>query len=181
MNDKQSMYDQLINQQNQLNDEKLHIWMDYTLFSWRWWFGFLLMVLFIGFWIKFRKKESTHRLLYTGLFIAIFSSFLDMIGDFLGLWDYRYEVLPFTHNYFPWDLIVLPISMMTFIQIKPHVRPITKAIIYAAIASFVGLPLLTWLGVYKPLHWKYIYSFPILILIYMAASYIASREKFKEL
>jgi hypothetical protein len=47
---------------------------------------------------KVQKKESTDRLLYTGLFVAIFTSFLDMVGDFLGLWDYRYEVFPLTSN-----------------------------------------------------------------------------------
>ncbi|WP_172460100.1 hypothetical protein [Priestia endophytica] len=41
---------------------------------------------------EIQKKESTDRLLYTGLFVAILASFLDMIGVFLGLWEYRYEV-----------------------------------------------------------------------------------------
>ncbi|WP_019392568.1 hypothetical protein [Priestia filamentosa] len=57
--------------------------------------------------------------------------------------NYRYEVFPLTSNYFPWDFIVLPISMMAFIQIKPQVWPIVKAIIYASVSSFVGLPVLT--------------------------------------
>ncbi|WP_318842036.1 CBO0543 family protein [Priestia megaterium] len=113
--------------------------------------------------------------------IAIFSSFLDMIGDFLGLWDYRYEVFPLTSNYLPWDLFLLPISMMFFIQVKPKIKPVIKALIYSALASFIGLPLLNWIGVYKPLHWRYIYSFPILVAIYIAASYIASKRKFEKL
>ncbi|WP_310649025.1 CBO0543 family protein [Priestia aryabhattai] len=113
--------------------------------------------------------------------IAIFSSFLDMIGDFLGLWDYRYEVFPLTSNYLPWDLFLLPISMMFFIQVKPKIKPVIKALIYSAVASFIGLPLLNWIGVYKQLHWRYIYSFPILVVIYIAASYIASKRKFEKL
>ncbi|MFQ6389119.1 CBO0543 family protein [Priestia aryabhattai] len=113
--------------------------------------------------------------------IAIFSSFLDMIGDFLGLWDYRYEVFPLTSNYLPWDLFLLPIPVMFFIQVKPKIKPVIKALIYSALASFIGLPLLNWIGVYKQLHWRYIYSFPILIVIYIAASYIASKRKFEKL
>jgi len=100
-----------------------------------------------------------------------------MIGDFLGLWDYRYEVFPLTSNYLPWDLFLLPIPVMFFIQVKPKIKPVIKALIYSALASFIGLPLLNWIGVYKPLHWRYIYSFPILIVIYIAASYIASKRK----
>ncbi|WP_376738448.1 CBO0543 family protein [Priestia aryabhattai] len=113
--------------------------------------------------------------------VAIFSSFLDMIGDFLGLWDYRYEVFPLTSNYLPWDLFLLPIPVMFFIQVKPKIKPVIKALIYSALASFIGLPLLNWIGVYKPLHWRYIYSFPILVVIYIAASYIASKRKFEKL
>ncbi|MGP0686627.1 CBO0543 family protein [Priestia aryabhattai] len=113
--------------------------------------------------------------------IAIFSSFLDMIGDFLGLWDYRYEVFPLTSNYLPWDLFLLPIPVMFFIQVKPKIKPVIKALIYSVLASFIGLPLLNWIGVYKQLHWRYIYSFPILIVIYIAASYIASKRKFEKL
>lgn len=181
MKDKESIYDTYFEKQKELNDEKIHIWLDYTLFSWRWWLGVALILLLIGLWIKFRKRESTDRLLYTGLFVAIFSSFLDMIGDFLGLWDYRYEVFPLTSNYLPWDLFLLPISMMFFIQVKPEINPVIKALIYSALVAFIGLPLLNWIGIYKPSHWRYIYSFPILIVIYLAASYIASRRKFEKL
>ncbi len=181
MANKTLIYDRYFEKQSELHDEKLQIWMDYTLFSWRWWLGVFLILLLVGFWIKFRKKESTDRLLYAGLFVAILSSFLDMIGDFLGIWDYRYEVFPLTSNYLPWDLVLLPISMMFFIQVKPQISPIIKAVVYSALASFIGLPLLTWIGLYKPLHWKYLYSFPILIIIYLAGSYIASRKDFEKI
>ena len=63
MKDKESIYDTYFEKQKELNDEKLHIWLDYTLFSWRWWLGVALILLLIGLWIKFRKKESTDRLL----------------------------------------------------------------------------------------------------------------------
>lgn len=180
MANKTSIYNNYFEKQNDLNYEKLHIWLDYTVFSWRWWLGVLIMVCLTVIWLKFRKKESTDRLLYTGLFVAILASFLDMIGVFLGLWEYRYEVFPLTHNYFPWDLFLLPISIMIILQIKPNMNPFIKGIIYAGFSSFIGLPLLTWLDIYKPIKWEYIYSFPILVIIYLAAHYVSLRNQFEK-
>lgn len=57
MKDKESIYDTYFEKQKELNDEKLHIWLDYTLFSWRWWLGVALILLLIGLWIKFRKRK----------------------------------------------------------------------------------------------------------------------------
>ncbi|MDI3093414.1 hypothetical protein QJ133_20010 [Priestia megaterium] len=36
MKDKESIYDTYFEKQKELNDEKLQIWLDYILFSWRW-------------------------------------------------------------------------------------------------------------------------------------------------
>ncbi|MGE1195904.1 hypothetical protein [Priestia megaterium] len=52
--------------------------------------------------------------------------------------------------------------MIFFIQVKPKINPVIKALIYSAVGAFIGLPLLNWIGIYKPLHWRYIYSFPFL-------------------
>lgn len=36
MANKTSIYNNYFEKQNDLNHEKLHIWLDYTVFSWRW-------------------------------------------------------------------------------------------------------------------------------------------------
>ena len=68
------------------NKEYFHYWKEHTLFHWDFW---LTLVLFIFcpiiFWIKFRKKKSTNRLLFVGFFVAIISSWMDFIGVQCGL------------------------------------------------------------------------------------------------
>jgi len=164
-----------------LNKQKLSIWKDETLFTWQWWFGVCLIVLFVFIWIKFRKKDSTNRLLYVGFFVAIICSMLDAIGNFLGLWDYHYEVLPFAPSYVPRSLILLPILVMFFLQIKPHVHPVLKALLYAVVTAFIALPFLKWIDIYKPVHWHYIYSFFIQFFIYLGAHVLSRKTHFSSL
>jgi hypothetical protein len=50
-----------------------------------------------------------------------------------------------------------------------------------ALSSFIGLPLLSWLELYQLLNWKYIYSFPIMVGIYLLAHFISREDKFSRL
>lgn len=52
---------------------RFDLWKYEVLFSWRWWFGLTLFFLMWGIWIAFRKRESTHRLLYAGMFVMLVS------------------------------------------------------------------------------------------------------------
>jgi hypothetical protein len=87
--------------EDKLHSEKIQLWMDHSLFTWQWWLGVVLLFLPIILWLLFRKRGSTDRLLYAGFFVSIISSFLDSIGDFSHLWEYNYEVFPFTTYYLP--------------------------------------------------------------------------------
>jgi hypothetical protein len=164
----------------QAYNEKFQIWLDHVLFTWRWWMGVLIIVFCIWVWLRWRKRESADRLLYAGFFTAIIATLLDLNGNFFGLWDYSYEVLP-AAAYLPWDLFLIPTVVMLLLLYKPDINPWIKAIFLGALTSFVGLPLLTWLGVYQPLNWYYIYSFPIQMVIYLLAHFISRREKFLRL
>jgi hypothetical protein len=70
----------------------------------------------------------------------IIAALLDILGAQMGLWHYRYEVVPLLPSYFPWDFTLMPITLMLFIQIKPNRNPWMKAIIFALISSFIAEP-----------------------------------------
>ncbi|MGO4886160.1 CBO0543 family protein [Anaerobacillus sp. MEB173] len=175
------IFDDYFLKQNQLMNEKFQIWLEHSLFSWQWWFGLILLVISIIFWIKFRKKDSTNRLLYSGFFVAIVASFLDLIGTSLGLFHYHYEIFPFAANYLPWSIIMLPISIMIFLQIKPKANPFFKAAIYSAVASFIVLPFLNFIEIYHPIRWNYFYSFPILVTLYLITHFLVRRNNFEKI
>ncbi|WP_052737995.1 CBO0543 family protein [Bacillus sp. SA1-12] len=90
-------------------------------------------------------------------------------------------MIPTIPAFGPWDLTVLPVTVMFFIQFKPHRSPIIKAIIFGSGAAFIGEPIFKWLDLYEPNHWKSIYSFPIYIFIYLASHFISTRKHYKEL
>ncbi|MCR2803564.1 CBO0543 family protein [Paenibacillus soyae] len=143
--------------------------MNAFLFTWQWWLGVALIVVPWFIWFVIRDRQSTGRLLSAGLFVMIFSAVLDTIGIESGLWSYPIKVIPSPTLSFSFRLSVLPVLAMLFIQIKPHLNPFVKAVVYGIIAAYVGLPLLTLIDMYKKINWAYTYSFLILTGMYLAA------------
>lgn len=161
--------------------EKYQIWLDHILFTWRWWLGIAVILICLWTWFQLTKNESGNRLLFVGFFTALIATCFDLIGVFFGLWDYRYEVFPPINSYLPWNLLVIPTLVIVLIRIKPYAHPFIKALVLGAVTSFLGLPLLNWIGLYEPLNWNYIYSFPIQVIIYLLADFMSRRGKFAPL
>lgn len=65
------------------------------------------------------------------------------------------------------------------IQCKPKLSPYIKATAFGAAAAFVIEQAAECLGLYKIIAWKHIYSFPIFILIYLAADWVSKRRHFE--
>lgn len=161
----------------QLHNEQFQLWLNHILFTWRWWLGVMMILVCIGVWIWLWKKKSAGRLMYVVCFTAFLATFLDSLGNFFGLWAYRYEVVPF-YTYLPWDVFMLPTVILLLLLYKSNLNPLWKALFLGALTTFVGLPLMTWLGIYEPKHWRFIYSFPIQMVIYLLAHFISRRNKF---
>ncbi|CAN7654495.1 hypothetical protein LJR153_005060 [Paenibacillus sp. LjRoot153] len=160
---------------------KVHNWQAYVLFSGLWWFGVILSVVPWIIWFFVRKKHSTDRILYVGFFVMVISLVLDILGDQFGFWHYRFNVIPILPTYFPWDITLMPLTIMFLIQVKPKANPFFKAILFALLTSYVGEPLIKWMMIYNPLKWKYTFSVPIQFAIYLIAHYISKRDKFQKI
>jgi hypothetical protein len=163
------------------NIDMINIWLKHVLFSWRWWLGVALTFIPWILWIKFRKKESTSRLLFVGFFVILICSWLDLMGILFGLWSYYFNVVPFSPAFLPWDFTLLPVTIMFLLQIKPQISPIIKAIGFSIFSSFMAEPFFTWIETYNPKHWRYIYSFPIVIVIYLVSDWLSKRVNFEKL
>jgi hypothetical protein len=176
-----NIIDNNVNQIEQLLSQKISIWKEYVLFSKLWWMGVALSIIPWVLWSIYRRKQSTDRLLYVGFLVMTISLGLDVLGDQLGLWHYRFQVIPVLPTYIPWDITFMPLGIMTLIQVKPDTNPWLKAILFALFTSYLAEPFFQWLSVYQPSHWRYSYSVPIQFTIYMAANYISRRNKFSSL
>jgi len=157
------------------------LWTSSVFLTWRWFFGISLIIVPWIVWFIIKKKQSTDRLLYAGFSVMLMSSFLDVVGIALGLWSYPFNVFPLMPEFIPFDICALPVATMVLIQIFPKVKPVYKALFYAAAGSFIFQPLMHLISLYDPMQWQNYYSFPILAGIYMAADFFATRTRFEKL
>lgn len=175
------LIDQNASKAEKIIDQKVDIWSSYTLFSDLWWMGVALTVVPWILWFFYRKKESTDRLLYIGFYVMVFSLTLDVLGDQFGLWHYRFNVIPVLPTYFPWDITLMPLTIMVLLQVRPKSNPYLKAILFALGSSYIAEPFFAWLQVYNPIRWNYSYSVPIQFIIFLTAHYLSRRQKFSNL
>jgi hypothetical protein len=70
---------------------------------------------------------------------------------------------------------------MAFLQYKPHISPLLKAVVFSALTCFVAEPIFVWMGYYNPKHWEYYYSFPIYIVLYLIAYKFSTSTRFEKL
>jgi hypothetical protein len=167
---------------DQANDYILQVWLDHIVFSWQWWVQLSLTVFPWVIWILLRKKKSSDRLLYAGLFSMITASWLDTFGVALGLWSYKWEVIPIIPSFVPWNLSLLPVALMFALQLNPlKLNRYFKGVVFSAISSFLVEPFFVWIDFYHPERWNYIYSFPIVLSIYLIADYISRRTDFEKI
>lgn len=160
---------------------RMEIWEQEILFSWRWWFGVGITLFAWILWLFIHKRDSSDRLLYSGMFVACISIALDAIGMQLKAWHYLYPVVPVIPSYLPYDLAIMPVTVMIIIQVKPYIKPIYKAIFFALLAAFVGEPFFKWIKIYDPINWKYIYSIPFYLIIYLIADMLSRRTHFNKI
>ncbi|TYS67467.1 hypothetical protein FZC76_12830 [Sutcliffiella horikoshii] len=170
--------DQINVQQSELYNQIIDLWFQEVLFTWRWWVGVALTFFSWLFWIVYHKKESRYRLLNAGFFVMTASLILDSLGVQLGLWSYRFEVIPFILAYLPYNLALMPVVVMSLIQFKPHFSPLIKSIVFGVLTAYVGEPLVYFLKVYNPYNWQYFFSVPIYMLIYLIANWLTTREAY---
>lgn len=174
----EKLIDDNIEQIHRLIEVKVDIWKEYVVFSELWWLGVMLSIIPWIVWYIFRKKNSVDLILYAGFFVIIIALALDILGDQFSLWHYRFNVLPIVPTYIPWDITLMPVSVMFFLQIKPNTNVWIKAILFSLFSAYLAEPFFQWMGVYVPFKWKYTYSVPIQICIYLIAHYLTRRGKF---
>lgn len=166
---------------HQIEMEYYNYWKEHTLWHWEFWLSLVLTFSPWVLWFIFRKRGSEARLLLAGTFTLVVASTFDLFGVAFGLWHYSGKVMPIIPTFIPWDFSLIPVTMMLFLQYKPTLNPLLKAVIYSALASFVGEPLFEWVGLYTSENWSSLYSFPIYITIYLIAYRISKVKSYDPL
>ncbi|WP_343270632.1 CBO0543 family protein [Lentibacillus songyuanensis] len=154
-------------------------WQEGMFLHWEWWISALLAVGAWVFWIFYRKKDSTSRLLYAGLISISIGICFDYVGEALGLWHYAVKILPTFPAFVPFHFCLLPVVIMFLIQTKPHIAPWKKGVVFSLLTSYVGEPIFVWAGIYVMTGWHYIYSLPLYFLLFLFCDAMAKRTSFQ--
>lgn len=166
----------IMDEYTKAHDEIEYVWKTQMVFTWHWWLDVTLAVLPWILWLIVRDRKKTHSLLYAGLFTMLVASLLDMAGVSQGNWNYNTLLLPYFTEYLPWDLTIMPVAAMLFLQFFPKINPWIKGAVFGAIAAYVVEPIFVWLGVYEQSGWEHHYSLPIYFAIYMIGNWLYSRS-----
>lgn len=150
--------------------------------TWQWWIGLALFIIPWLVWIKYRKKDSTGRLLLAGLLIIILSLTIDLAALSLGLWSYPLIIIPLAPFLFlPYHFSLAPVGIMFALQIKPQMNSLLKGILFSAIAAFGGMNFFNAIDFYNPKSWSTLYDFVIFLTLYYAGYWITRMESLRRL
>lgn len=143
-------------------------WIEHAFLTWQWWV-LVFVTIFIWFlWWKKVDKKRIHLMLNYGLILGFFSLTLDMIGQNHGAWAYPIRLYwAFIPPMIPFDITYIPVLFMLIYQKygQKWTYFLTAVSITSAFLSFIIEPIFKWIGIYVIYKWKYIYSFPIYIVL----------------
>ncbi|HBP63436.1 MAG TPA: hypothetical protein DD730_04010, partial [Desulfosporosinus sp.] len=115
---------------------------------------------------KFVDKRRLLEIVAFGFLINILATFLDVVGSELLLWNYTLRILPQIPLLFPVDFVIVPIFYMLVYQRYTNWKHyLLASTILAIVLSFVAEPIAVYIGQYQLISWKFIYSFPIYIVL----------------
>ncbi|WNF35265.1 CBO0543 family protein [Bacillaceae bacterium IKA-2] len=160
----------------------LDYWKTHTLFSFNWWFLFVTTIGFLILWLWLLDKSRVIEIITFGLLLTTIVCILDLIGITLVLWSYPDRLAPFLTPIFEVHRIHMPILYMLIYQYFKPWKSFILVITFASfIFAFVLEPITVWLGVYIIHNWRYMYSFPIYILLGITFKYLMIKFKHIEL
>lgn len=158
-------------------DLEREYWVQNDLFSFDWWFLFLLSIILWIVWWKFADKKNLTQISLYGLFVGIESVLLNVTLTNSMVWGYQNTLFYlFSPILVPYDLAMMPVVYMLayqkFIKWKTF---LIANISISVVFTFVVEPTLEWLKIYKEYNFPSIYSLLIYILIAIVSKWIVEK------
>lgn len=149
----------------------VHQWKQEIVFTWEWWLLVGLTIIPLVLWWNIVDKKRAHEIAFYGCMITITAVILDDFGINLSWWSYPMNLIPMLPPLLTADTILVPIALMTVYQLfSSNWKTFLIAnLIAGAFIAFVAEPIFVWIGYYRLISWKFIYSFAF----YVAASSLA--------
>lgn len=162
------LFDQIIQAENQLTDLRMEYWQKYELFEVQWWILLAILIIPLVIWWKLVDKNRFFQIAFLGFLAFLIALEADILGHEMGVWHYPHKLLCFGPQLLPIDFSLFSVTYMLVYQYYSSWKQyLIAATIVAVIFTFVGEPLLDYLGIYKLVSWEYWYSLPIYFLIFV--------------
>jgi hypothetical protein len=182
MNGQDTLINDIIKLKMQLRGMFIEHYLTREVFTWVWWVGICFTIIPLIIWWKVVDKKRLLEISVFGMIVNISAVFLDVFGSELVLWEYPIRLLPQTLLLFPVDFMLLPVVFMIIYQKCPKWgKFLLLSALSGAALAFIAEPLAIWIGEYRLINWKLIYSFPIYILINIFAKFITGFLQSKQL
>ncbi|PLT29434.1 CBO0543 family protein [Peribacillus deserti] len=142
-----------------VNDILEH-WYHEDFLSIRWWFLFGCTLIPYYIWWKLVERDRFFEIFTFGLVTTITSCIFDVVGVYLGLWDYPAQFIPLVPFFVPADITAIPVTSMLLYQYCKHWKSFTAAsMALSAVFAYVFEPLFIKLDIFEIYKWKHTYGF----------------------
>ncbi|PMC36716.1 hypothetical protein CJ195_14910 [Bacillus sp. UMB0899] len=159
-----SMQD-IMKAQEKISTLRWYYWKNEIVFSLQWWFILIFLFILLLVWLRLLDHSRIFPILLYGLITFNIASLLDTLGGELQLWEYPKMVLPWGPRIICIDLMISIFFMLLYQYFVKWSSFLIAAVCLAAIFAFVFEPAAIYMGIYFPLSWSNLYSFPIYILL----------------
>lgn len=141
-------------------------WLNYDVFTFDWWLLVAFLILPWLIWVKLVDRKRIVEILLFGMFIIKITALTDILGTEINLWKYPTSLIPIFPRAFPFDISMVPVSMMIIFQYFRTWKSYTISLtIMATLFAFIGEPFCVWQELVIYTNWNYFFSFVFYIIV----------------
>ncbi|MUV37841.1 hypothetical protein JNUCC1_01647 [Lentibacillus sp. JNUCC-1] len=175
----QPTWQEVLELTQQFRDAKIEYWLNENLFTFSWWVLFVTTIAAFAGWIMILDKKRIFEIITYGCLVTTLAFTADSIGVALVLWSYPNTLTPIPVTAEIHKVLMPVIYMVIYQYFKTWKTFLRASAINALVFAFMLEPLLIWLQIYEPYHWKHIYSVVPYFIIAVVFKYMIN--KFKQL
>ncbi len=174
--------EQVLNLEKTFYNTLKSYWYEHNYLTPQWWLLIFFSIIPAIIWWMLVDKNKIFEIMTFGLIFGTIASILDSIGSNAMAWTYPVRISPYLYpQFYPFNvaLVIVPFMLIYQWSINNTKKFFLLTIIVAGSHAFIGEPLLQWMGIYKQITWKHLYSFPIYILLGLICRWIVTYLKNK--
>lgn len=142
----------------------------------QWWLLLAFLIVPWIIWSKVVDEKKKLEIVTVGLFAALVTTLLDIVGYNLQFWDYPIQLIPLVPEAFAFDLSMVPVAYMLLYQyLKTWKSYVIGVLCMSAVYAFIGEPFCNRIMVVSYINWNYAYSAVFYIVTGFAIKAIVSR------